>query len=160
MRKSAERPSRFRSKEDNSFFGLFRYGNEDALVVDRFAPRLHASEPGIWRRVGGAAQKNDDHQIAHGLAVGQIGMHPQPVARLKVGHFRDRQSHSGSLHPNVNLRADEIKGPTVCAGCAGKGEKAANQKDEQKDDRMRCLAAASRVREDISQGTILTDLPG
>jgi hypothetical protein len=63
------------------------------------------------------------------------------------------------LHPNVNLRTDEIKGSTISAGCAGKGKKAANKKDEQKDDRMRCLAAAARVREDISQGTILTDLP-
>jgi hypothetical protein len=87
-------------------------------------------------------------------------MHPQSVACLKIGHLSDRQSQSGALHPNVNLGTDEIKGSAVSVGCAGKSEKEANKNYEQKEDRMRCLAAPSRMQEGISQGIILTDLQG
>jgi len=43
-------------------------------------------------------------------------MHPKPVCRLEIGHFRDRQSHSGALHPDLDFGTGEIKGCVLSTG--------------------------------------------
>jgi len=79
-------------------------------------------------------------------------MYPEPVPRLQVGDFGNGQSHSGALHPDINLRPDEIEGGTVGAGRAGEGQQ------DQKKPKHRPRLAASQIREQSGQGDILTDL--
>jgi hypothetical protein len=80
----------------------------------------------------------------HRLAVGKIGMHPQPVCRFKVGDFRDGQSFSCALDVDFHLGADKVEGGIVGAGRRGK-----RQKNDEKTERGRRDAAS--VRKHTSQ---------
>ena len=45
----------------------------------------------------------------HRLAVGQIGMHPQPVSRLQARHLGNGQSLGVSAHPHLDLGTHQIE---------------------------------------------------
>src|SRR4030088_3817014 len=77
-----ERSSRFRCQQDQGLLCLVRHLDEDSLLANWFVPCIDVSEPGIRRRIRGSAQKGNNHQVMHRLAIWQISMYPQPVSRL------------------------------------------------------------------------------
>jgi hypothetical protein len=48
-----------------------------------------------------------------GLGVGQIGMYPQPIARLKIRDLCDWQSLARALYVDLEFRACQIEGSVL-----------------------------------------------
>ena len=78
-------------------------------------PGFDAGEPVLRRGIGGAAQKGNDHHVAHGLAVGQIGVDPQSIARLEVGNFGGGQRLAVTFHVQVDFWSSQIEGRGIGA---------------------------------------------
>ena len=87
--KRAKGAAGFRGKKHQRFFGLFGNCDEYAFFVDGLAPGFHAGKPGFGRRIGSASQERDHHQVAHRLAVWEIGMNPKHD--LQPGDLGPRQ---------------------------------------------------------------------
>ena len=86
---SAEVAARLRHQKGDSLLRLRRHGDKNALLARLTAPSLHACKPLGGRRVGDSAQKGNNQNIMGGLALRQVGMHPQSVAGLEIRHLAD-----------------------------------------------------------------------
>ena len=73
-------------------------------------PGLDAGKPLRRRRIGGPAQKSDHQHKVGGLAVGQVGMNPEPVARQQVGRLGDGQCDVAALDVNIHLGSGKVEG--------------------------------------------------
>jgi hypothetical protein len=126
--------SRLRRHEQECLLGLVGHGNEGALLADLAVPGLDAGEPLVWWRVRCAAQEDADEQVLHGLRGGQVGMQPEAVAGLQVGHGGDGQRLGIAVgvdagDADIDPGADEVE-----AGVPGAGRTAqADQKQRQKE---------------------------
>ena len=48
-----------------------------------------------------------------GLALGQVGMNPEPVAGQQIGHLADGQRDLSALHMHIYLGSGEIEGRVI-----------------------------------------------
>ena len=128
----AEGATGFGSEKYESLLGFVGNDDKNSFVADGLVPGFDASKPGIGRRIGRATQKNDDHQIADGLAVGKIGMHPEAVSAAGDWELRAMgRVDSGALHANFDFRTNEVK--SVVVG-AGRGQAAKHKRNNEETD--------------------------
>ena len=109
----AEVAARLRRQKDQRLLRLFRHRHEDSLLAHVTVPGLHAGKPVRGRRVGGSAQKGDNQDIMRGLALGKIGVNPEPVSRQQVGNLADGQRNFATLHMHVHLGSGQIEGGAI-----------------------------------------------
>ena len=74
-----------RRQKDQRLLGLGGDGDKHAFIPRFAGPGLHASKPLRRGRIGGPAQEGDDQHKMRGLALGQVGMNPEPVSGQQVG---------------------------------------------------------------------------
>ena len=110
----AESTSCLRCKENQGLFRLLGDSDENPFFVSGASPGFDTGKPGIRRWIGRAPQEGDDHQIPDGLAIGQVRMQPQTIARLKVRNFRDGQGLAPALNPDLDFGANQIEGSIFC----------------------------------------------
>jgi hypothetical protein len=112
----------FGSHENDDLLGLGGDSDERALLPDMLVGGVDAGEPVVGRRVGGAAQEADDHEVFDRLGGGQVGMDPEPVTGLQVGDLGDVERFAGAGDADVDPGAGEIEA-RIGERCPMEGEK-------------------------------------
>jgi hypothetical protein len=112
----AESSAGFRSEEDQSLRGFVWNGHPKAFLAHLLIPGLDLGEPVLGRRVCGAAEEGDDHDVTGGLRFGEIGLDPEAVRGLEVRDFGDGEDGFAAADADVHGRAGEIEGGPVGEG--------------------------------------------
>ena len=105
----AEVAAGFRRQKEDGLLRLVRDRDGDAFFANFFVPGFYAKEPVIGRRVGGAAKKGSDEQVVRGLAGGEVGVKPDPVAGLEIWHGSDRKHDAAAGDANVDPGTGQIE---------------------------------------------------
>src|SRR6202012_1594404 len=89
-------------------------------------PCVDGGEPVIGRLVGGAAQKSDDEDEMVGLRGREIGLDPELVSGLEIGHLRDGQGDRAARDTHIDLGSCEVEAGVV-SGVKACGERECQQ---------------------------------
>ena len=116
MRRELKSPPVSGREKNERLLRVFRHRYYDSFLADLFVPGFGSCKPVVGRRVGGAAEKRDDQQIADGLAFGKIRVNPEAVAGLEVRHVGDRQRLAGARDGHLDARARQIESGGIRAG--------------------------------------------
>src|ERR1700730_8379590 len=87
------------SQEDQCLLRAGWNRDYDSLFADVFVPGFNFREPVFGWRIGRTAQECGDHQETNGLPVRHVGMDPEAITRLEVGHAGNRQGLARPGHP-------------------------------------------------------------
>ena len=117
--KRAEVAAGFWREKNERLLRVFRHRHYDSFLADLFVPGFGTCKPVVGRRVGGAAEKRDDQQIADGLAFGKIRVNPEAVAGLEVRHVGNWQRLAGARDGHLDARACQIESGGIGAGGSG-----------------------------------------
>ena len=106
----AEIAARLRGQKDHGLLRFGGNGDKHAFFAHFAGPGFDAGKPLRRRRISDPAQERDDQYIMRGLALGKVGMNPEPVAGQQAGNLADGQRDLSPLHMNIDLWSDEVKG--------------------------------------------------
>ncbi len=110
-----EIPRCLRSQEEQGLFRFRRNHDKHTLLPRRVFPRFYPAKPVIRRRIRCAAQKGNNQYVMRRLRRRQVGMDPEPVARLQIRHLRNRERLPISLHVHIDLWPRQVKGRCIRA---------------------------------------------
>ena len=98
--------------EDERLLGLIGDG-DGGPFRSLLVPCVNFSKPVVGWFIGGAAEEGDDEQEVIGLGGGKIGLDPDLVAGLQVGHLGDGERDASSGDADVDFWASEVKARVV-----------------------------------------------